>query len=394
MAEPAPQITDPAPDSPFRELGDLLQVGIEQELFPCAVCELRHKGELVWSGARGDLGKLEEGEPAAEASEGTVFDIDRLCSSLVTTTLVMHFVSQGRLRLDDLVARHVHGFGVHGKSPISLRQVLAHSAGLPATYSFREELEKTHGVASLAMSGGRGATQHVANVINRSKLRAKPGSSQQKSDLSFFLLGHLLETVTGMSLSKAAEKYIFAPLGLRAIGYINLQQLRRGHVSIDPTLVAPTGECDWRLRMMQGEVFDETTWMMGGHSGVAGVFSTSRDVSFLCHLLIECFYGRSDFISQEVLSEFWGISSGGSEELRLGWDGARELVGSKRETVLPYEVSAVGRTGCAVWLRPEKEWTVTFLSNRFDPASSMKKMNAYWLKFFERTGELMEQAAG
>ncbi|MCB0332016.1 MAG: beta-lactamase family protein [Bdellovibrionales bacterium] len=394
MAEPAQHIPDSLPRGHFSELSQLIEGGIEQELFPCAVCELRHRGELLWTSAQGNLWTTEDEDSSPQANEGTVFDVDRLSASLVTTTLMMHFVSHGRIRLDDLVARHVHGFGVHGKSPISIRQVLSHAAGFPTTLPFREELEKSQGVSSFSMSGGRGASQYVSNRINRSKLRAKPGSGQLKSDVSYFLLGHLLEVVTGMSLSKAAEKYLFAPLGLRGIGYINLQQLCRGHVSIDSSLVAPTGECDWRLRFLQGEVSDETTWMMGGCSGAAGIFSTASDLSFLCHLLIECFHGRSEFISQDVISEFWGISGGGSDELRLGWDGARELVGSKISSVLPYEVSAVGKTGCAIWIRPEKEWTATFLSNRFDPVSSMKKMSTFWSKFFERASQLMERVSG
>ena len=60
----------------------------------------------------------------------TIFDLASLTKVVATTTAVMRLVEQGRIRLNDPVARHVPGFERYGKGNITVRHLLTHVSGL------------------------------------------------------------------------------------------------------------------------------------------------------------------------------------------------------------------------------------------------------------------------
>src|SRR5690606_3144606 len=112
------------------------------------------------------------------------------------------------------------------------------------------------------------------------------------------------EVLTGLSLEKAAQRYIFAPLGLKSTSYIDLSMVKRRGIAPVTDLIAPTEECPWRKRMLCGEVHDDNAWAMGGIAGHSGIFTTAFDLHVFARELLASFHRQSTFVSRHVLEVF------------------------------------------------------------------------------------------
>src|SRR5579864_3073432 len=60
----------------------------------------------------------------------TVFDLASLTKVIATTTAVMQLVEQGKVRLNDPVAKYLPEFAQNGKDDITVRQLFTHYSGL------------------------------------------------------------------------------------------------------------------------------------------------------------------------------------------------------------------------------------------------------------------------
>ena len=60
----------------------------------------------------------------------TIFDLASLTKVIATTTAVMQLVEQGKVRLNDPVAKYLPEFAQNGKEDITVRQLLTHYSGL------------------------------------------------------------------------------------------------------------------------------------------------------------------------------------------------------------------------------------------------------------------------
>ena len=94
---------------------------------PGAVLLVGHNGHVIYRKAYGDRAL----EPRREAMTlDTIFDLASLTKVIVTTIAVMQLVEQGKVRLNDPVAKYLPEFARNGKEDITVRQVLTHYSGL------------------------------------------------------------------------------------------------------------------------------------------------------------------------------------------------------------------------------------------------------------------------
>ena len=94
---------------------------------PAVLMQVRNKGE-EWSRAIG-VRSLETREPVQPSDPVEVASVTK---SMVAVT-VLKLVEEGRLRLDDAVSEHLPDFGrvVHPPFPVTVRDLLSHSSGMP-----------------------------------------------------------------------------------------------------------------------------------------------------------------------------------------------------------------------------------------------------------------------
>ncbi len=379
------------PTSRFDEVTNLLDRGVNDGVFPGAVLVVAHGRQLLLQKAVG-VKYLVDGDLPIDGSPvmspDTVFDVGSVTGAVVATTLLMRMVELGKVRLDERVSRYVPSFGVHNKNPITIGQVMAHCAGLPHWVPYFEELLRENAGARMGILTSRGAREYVYNTINRSELKYEPGAKQLYSDVGLILMGHLGEILSGMSLERAAQKYVFQPLGLKSSSYIDLALIKRRGIHPVTGMIAPTEECPWRKRVIWGEVHDDNAWAMGGIAGHSGLFSTARDLHLFSSELVAAYHGQSEFLRPETVRQFWNgptslgpqggaaaVSTVGS--YRYGWDSPNDENGMSEAGLSPRAVGVCGFTGCSVWIEPEQAIQITLMSNRIHPSRSNKKIRAF-----------------
>ncbi|MEV7939328.1 serine hydrolase domain-containing protein [Kitasatospora sp. NPDC088264] len=115
-----------------------------------------------------------------------------------TAALVMTLVADGDAGLDDLVACHLPEAGLDTTGTV--RQVLSHTAGLPAVVP--ED------------AGKAGSARHLAaRYANRQSEVAAPGTAFSYSNVGYVLAGLLVEEITGMPWPEALDAILLSPLG-------------------------------------------------------------------------------------------------------------------------------------------------------------------------------------
>ncbi|HXN85288.1 MAG TPA: serine hydrolase, partial [Candidatus Binataceae bacterium] len=134
-------------------------------------------------------------------------------------------------------------------------------------------------------------------------------------------------------------------------------------------MFAATENCPSRKRLLIGEVDDDNAFAMGGVAGHAGLFAPVRDVDKIAAQLIACYQGRSDFVSQKIIREFWTRDSAvPGSTWALGWDTPSPGRSSSGHRFPATAVGHLGFTGTSIWIDPARKISIAILTNRVHPS--------------------------
>ena len=320
---------------------------------PGAVVLVAHRGRTVYRKAFGFRAVRPVREPM---TVDTIFDLASLTKAIATAPSVMALVEDGAVRLRDPVARHLPGFERHDKEAVTVEQLLTHTSGLRAGLPLEEEFE--------------GAAEALRRVLAE-RLAAPSGATFIYSDLNFVLLGEIVRRVSGQALDVFAAERLFAPLGMRDTTF------RPG--ADQRARIAPTEACTplgWPCGgpgavMLRGTVHDPTARRMGGAAGHAGLFGTADDLARFGAMLLAG--GRSAsgaaVLSPLTISRMTRPSTpAGLRDVRgLGWDIDSRYSSNRGDLFSPRSFGHTGFTGASIWIDPETDTVVVFLSNRVHP---------------------------
>jgi CubicO group peptidase (beta-lactamase class C family) len=274
----------------------------------------------------------------------TVFDMASLTKPIACATSVMILVERGDLRLRNPVAEYIPEFGENGKDDITVEDLLVHRGGLIPDNSMKD------------YAPGVDAWERIF------ALEAKKPEDRTfvYSDMGFIVLGALVERVSGKSVAEFAKENIFQPLGMNETGYNPAQPLRRR--------AAPTEKQNdhW----LRGTVHDPRAAALGGVAGHAGLFSTAHDLAIYCDAMLRGARAGEEtprVMSRATLAEMLRPREVGRNRRALGWDSRSSYSSNRGETFSDRAFGHGGFTGTAMWIDPELDLFVIFLSNRLHP---------------------------
>lgn len=352
-----------------------MNAAVARGVFPGVVVLVNVDGQIVFHRAAGFRTHEPERSPMRE---DTIFDLASLTKPLATSIAMMIMVKERKIALDDRVTRFFHNFGVHGKTHVTFRHLLANTSGLPAWRPFWKDILRIEREGRINFTASRGAKEFVYEAIHREKAEAPAGARTLYSDLGFMLLGAAIEEVNGTSLDRYCHERIYKPLGLRATSYVDLSVLRTRRLEPIADMIAPTERCPWRKRVLCGEVHDDNAFAMGGVAGHAGLFSSARDLDRIATVLRECYDGQSLFLPASIVREFWRRDDPvGSSTWALGWD-----TPAMRDSTAGIELSRnavghVGFTGTSIWIDLDRALHIIVLSNRVHPTRDNDKIREF-----------------
>lgn len=255
---------------------NLYRSGIHPAIQLC----VRHRGGVLIDRAIGHArGNGPDDPPDAEkipATPTTPFTI--FSAAKAVTAMAVHFLDERNLiRLDDPVCEYIPEFAVHTKQWITIRHVLIHRAGLPNLPP--EAMNLDH----LDDPGG------IVRILCEAEQTWRPG--RQLAYHAFtggFILGELVQRVTGKTIRALLDDEIRRPLGLRWLGY-GVRPEEVGRVAVNyftgPTPLPPLSTV---LQRALGVGFREATAIANDPRFLTAIIPAANIVATANEL--SCFY--------------------------------------------------------------------------------------------------------
>ena len=261
------------------------------------------------------------------ATLDTLYDCASLTKPLVTATLILMAVAEGRIALED----EWHGF--------TYRELLTHTSGLRAWMPLYAYGDYLHAILEHGKKHERG--KHVVY-----------------SDLNFVLLWYAIQAIYG-DYAAAARERIFVPLGIERDAMFHPSAALRPRIAatewgqrFEGKLANRSDIAGARQGLMWGETNDGNSFHAGGTAGNAGLFATARAVFRIAQA-----WTRAELLPYSIVREAIRNHTPGLEEDRgLGWKLQDGRYGH------------TGFTGTSVWIGPSKIHVL--LTNRVHPCAA------------------------
>jgi len=315
---------------------------LAQKAFPGGVVAVGKDGALVHLRA---FGRLSYDPDAAAAVPDTIYDLASLTKVIVTTTLTMTLVEEGRLDLSKPVSAFLPAFSGGDKDQVTVWHLLTHSSGVDWWAPLYQQAQ---------------TRAEYLKLIYAKDLVYPPGTKSVYSDLGILLLGEILERVSGEPLERLAQKRLFGPLGWKDTGYRPVSALL--------PRIAPTEKDAWRGRVVRGEVHDENAAGLGGIAPHAGLFGTAPELARFAQMLLwGGVYGHHRFVSRELIERFTRRAGVPESTRAIGWDTPSETGSSAGMLFSRASFGHTGFTGTSMWMDPERKLFVILLTNRVHP---------------------------
>ncbi|MEQ1631681.1 MAG: glycoside hydrolase family 3 N-terminal domain-containing protein [Planctomycetota bacterium] len=330
-------VTEGLPLDLSARIRSVLQDAVATKVTPSAVCVVVRRGAVV---AEVAVGHYTYDASSPSVGLDTRYDLASLTKVCATTPAVLCLVDDGALSLDDPVQKWLPEFQGVGKDKVTVRHLLAHTAGLPAYERYYRTLSGKDAIVAAALREG---------------LMNEPGKRVVYSDLGLVLTMAIVERCSGKPFDQFVKAHVFDPLGMSTACFAP-----RDREKID---AAPTEVNDERSGLVQGYVHDENAFAMGGVSGHAGMFGTARDVAKLSVAMLS--RGRG-FVSARSVDAALKVQSDVGSNRLVGFD-VLEASGIGGALVSSGSFGHTGFTGTSLLCDPQRDVAVVLLTNRVHP---------------------------
>lgn len=324
-----------------------------------------HKGAVVvdaWTGARNTLGDPWQSDTMAMSFSTT--------KGVIATT-VHRLVDRGLIDYDEPVATYWPEFAAAGKERVTVRHLLSHSAGL---HHLRGIIDDAYEMLDWDLVCARLAAERP---------RYEPGTRHGYHGLTFgFLVGEVIQRVTGMSVNEAVEAEIVKPLGLdgMSIGAPPDQRARiaelivKFHNAERGERLARRGARYARLRpAIEAFVVPEADRLFASSEvldspipAINGCFTARSLARMYAALAGGGVLDGERFLSVETLRRATEIQSTGADIVvgfPMRWRLGYHLAATTRG-IIPNGFGHFGFGGSGAWADPDNDLAVAFVCNR------------------------------
>lgn len=194
-------------------------------------------------------------------------------------------------------------------------------------------------------------------AIFTTEFKSRPGRKFFYTNANSILLGLVAERILGNCLDELGKEYFFQPLEMDRTSFRPLEKFNSKEI-------APTEIQEWRGGLVQGEIHDESAFILDKKMvvGSAGLFSTAPDIlNFLKMLLNGGTINGKKYLSAEIIKQIQTNQlSDISQYAGLGWELNQPYMGSYRSDKT---FGKTGFTGCVCVCDIEREVAFVILSN-------------------------------
>lgn len=265
-AAPIAHASTPAPATLSQRLDSLMRASFPADQ-PGAAAIVVRNGEVLLRGGYG-MADLELGvalRPEHSFRIGSV-------TKQFTGAAILMLAKEGKLTLDDRLTRFFPDYPTGGRT-VTVQHLLAHTSGI-RSYTDMPEWEPT-------IREDRTVDEMIA-LFRDEPFDFEPGSRWAYSNSGYFLLGAIIEQVSGMSYADFIANRIFGPLGMdgssyditpritpnrvrgysrNADGWVNADFISMTHPYAAGSLLSTVDDlARWDAAITSGELLSEASW--------------------------------------------------------------------------------------------------------------------------------------
>ncbi|WP_224484511.1 serine hydrolase domain-containing protein [Robertkochia aurantiaca] len=305
---------------------------------PGAALGIYQNGELIYAKGYG-MANLEYDIPI---DRNTVFRIGST-SKQFTAACIILLSEEGKLNLDDPLSKYFPDFPAYADQ-ITLKNLLHHTSGIRDYLTLADLMGKS--------SFDHYTDDHIMQwLIRQQGLGFEPGTKFEYSNSGYWLLGMIVEKVSGKNMAEYAKEKIFDPLGMKNTHFHN-----------DHTHIVKNRADGYAPVTADSFKIDMTTLDMIGDGGI---YSTVQDFTK---------WNNAYYDSDVLTSSFWekmtqrGILTNGDT---LDYAGGLFIDEYRGLKTISHGGAFVGYR--AEFLRfPEQETGIAIFSNRRDADPTTK----------------------
>jgi serine-type D-Ala-D-Ala carboxypeptidase len=333
--------------------------------FPGAVAVVGNHDGVIATRAVGHL----DWKPSPAPDEHTLWDLASLTKVFGMTSAMMQLVEQGKVALDSPLQRYFPEWTGRYKERVTVRHLLTHSSGLPAFRAYDRITTNADSMAKLMFA---------------EPLDTTPGARMVYSDIGAYMLGRLVERVSGESLDQYVSRHVFEPLGMHETRYRPPREwLSR---------IAPTEYDSVRGGLTHGVVHDERAYYLGGVSAHAGIFGSAHDLARFARMYLN--QGTLDGVRMfgpATVATFTVYQDSAFSNRALGWEkpSGRNSSGT---LMTSRAFGHTGFTGTSIWIDPARDLFVILLSNRVNPTRANSKIGRVRIALADAVVATMDRA--
>jgi|TARA_B110000902_G_scaffold266241_2_gene353212 CubicO group peptidase (beta-lactamase class C family) len=163
---------------------------------------LRRQGQLIFNRSLG-MASGQYGELAAKAATVDTPVCLFSASKVISALLLLKLEELGQLSMHHTISHYIPNFGAHGKKDLTLENLVSHRAKVP----------------TLEFENAEQLTDH--DLILSMLCDQKPHKKKQAyhAVTGGFIVGEIIQIVTGQSIEKALDKYFRKPLKMKYFTY-------------------------------------------------------------------------------------------------------------------------------------------------------------------------------
>lgn len=194
--------TEPPTDSAIAAAADKLAAeALSQSGAAGLSVAVARNGKVILSKGYG----LAEVEHNVKANGDSMFRMGSITKQF-TAAAIMRLVEQGKLELDDPITKHLPAYNVQGRK-ITIRHLLTHTSGIKSYTELKrimvDEPEREF------------TRQEMLDMVQNEPLAFEPGAAFAYCNTGYYLLGMIIENVTGKDYCQYLQDDFFGPLGLK-----------------------------------------------------------------------------------------------------------------------------------------------------------------------------------
>lgn len=123
-----------------------------------------------------------------------------------TATAIMQLIEQGKIKLDDDITKYIKDYPTHGYT-ITIENLLTHTSGIKSYTGLKKwtsEVRKKNFTP-----------KEMVDYFKSEPMDFAPGEKFMYDNSGYFLLGYIIEIVSGQTYAEYIQQHIFTPIGMK-----------------------------------------------------------------------------------------------------------------------------------------------------------------------------------